>query len=103
MNSLIERVLSVEDEAADIIEKARTEAKELEKQVKACIVQIHNDSRIKMEERMATFRTEALRRHEEALANQEIRARKAVEAVKSIPDDLLKKHVEKIVNRFREM
>jgi hypothetical protein len=103
MNSLIDRVLSVESEASAIIEKARADARELEKRSNIDIDVIHNEAAVQVEKKIAAFRDEATRKHEEEVAKQEVNARNALEEVDRISTGVIFKQVEKIVDRFREI
>jgi len=103
MNSLIDNVLSLENDASTIIEKARVEAKELEKRVSNDITKIQQESQAMLEKKLVSFREEAGRRHEQEVAQQAIKAQQMLEKVDSIPAALIEKQIEKIVNRFREI
>ncbi|HOC68511.1 MAG TPA: hypothetical protein PLL36_07360 [Candidatus Hydrogenedentes bacterium] len=103
MDSLIDRLLSVEDEAGAIIEKARAEVKDLEKQTAASIAAVHDEIVCGVDRKFAAFREEALVRHEEEAARQKEAARKTLEAAGHIPAELISRQAEKIVARFREI
>jgi len=103
MESLIDRLLSVENEAGAIIEKARVEAKEVEKQAKSDIAAVQKEVAATVEEKFAGFREQALSKHEKDVADQEAEARKTLEAISHVPADLISKQAEKIAARFREI
>ncbi len=103
MDSLINKVLEVENEAAAIIEKAHAEAKEIEKRVGAELASFGKETAAKVEQRIVAFREEAMRRHEREAEKQAEEARKALEGVGHIPAELISRQVEKVVARFREI
>ncbi len=103
MESLIDRLLSVEGDAGAIIEKARAEVKELEKLTAASSMAIHKEVAAGVDRKFAAFREEALARHEQESARQKEAARKVLEEVGRVPAELIARQAEKIVTRFREI
>lgn len=103
MNSLIDRVLSVEEEACAIIEKARAEARELEKRAAVDISLIQKEALANVEKKIEAYREQALQKHEHDIAAQEAESRQVLESINQIPNSLIDAQIEKVVARFREI
>ncbi len=103
MNALIDTILSVENEANQLLEKARAEAKALEKKAAADIAALQQEMADKVVQKVAAFRETAERRHAEAAANEEQAGKQAVAALDTIPEAAISKQVNMIVARFCEI
>lgn len=103
MDSLIDRLLKLEGEAGAVIDKARAEAKELEKQTNADIAAMRKEVSVGVDRKSAAFREEALQRYEADAAQQKQEAEKVIESIGRVPEELISRQVEKVVARFREI
>lgn len=103
MDSLIDRLLTVEGEAGAVIETARAEAKELDKQANAAIAAMRQEVSAEVDRKLAAFREELLKRHEVETAKQKAEAERALEEVGRVPEAVVSRQVEKAVARFREI
>lgn len=103
MDSLIDKLLAVEGEAGAVIEKARVEAKELDKQSNAAIAAMRQEVSAEVNRKLAAFREGLFKRHESESAKQKAEAEKALEEVGRVPEVVISRQVEKVVARFREI
>lgn len=103
MNSLIENILAMENEANQVLERARAEATALEKKTSAEIAAIQQEATTKVGEQIAAFRETAERRHAEAVADTQSIAQQALQALDAIPGETLSRQVMQILNAFREI
>jgi vacuolar-type H+-ATPase subunit H len=102
MELLIDKIVSLESEANKIIEKARNDAKEMEKSVNTAIVAVQDELHKVLEKRVSDFRDEANLRQEKAIAEQSAETQRVLASVGSISNVVIAKQVDKIVNRFCE-
>lgn len=103
MNSLIDKLVSVESDANALIEQAKNEAKTIEKRVKDDIEAIQRELDAGLEQKIAAFRVEAQKRYEGEAQLQAEKARQMLAELDKIPASSVAAQVEKLVTRFREI
>lgn len=103
MDTLIDTLLSMEGEAGAVIERARAEAANLEKQAEADIAAARKEVLSTADRRIDAFREEVARKYETAAALQKTECVATLKALAEIPGDRISMQVEKIVARFREI
>jgi len=103
MNALIDTILAVENDATQLLEKARAEAKTLEKKAESEIAALQEEINAKVAQQVTAFRETAERRHADDAAKEKQAAQDALAALERIPGAVVSKQVDMIVARFREI
>jgi vacuolar-type H+-ATPase subunit H len=103
MDTLVEEIVSLENEADSIVAAARHEAHELEKSVMADVETYRRKLSEDMETKVSSFQKEVDTKHKAAVIEAEAELVRALGAVDRIADHILKKQIDRIVGRFSEI
>lgn len=101
MASLIENVLSLEQEADAIIAAAHAEARQIEERAEMELRARRETLEAEAAARLAAFREEAVARHREELAKAEQEAESAAASVRNLDKQALERQADKVVGRFK--
>ncbi len=102
MKSLIDDILTLENEANGLLEEARAKAKEIEKASTAKQAAIREEIMADVERRVAVFREEAERKHQEDIARAKAEHEAALAALDQIVDGVIADQADALVAQFRE-
>lgn len=100
MTSLVENIISLENEAEDIIEKARAGSKEIIRSVDDEIARYRDHLTGELETRLAHFRTEAEKKFEEIVADTSKEHERHLRSVRELPDSFAALQIERVLDRF---
>lgn len=103
MKSLIDDILSLEGEANSVLERARVQAKDLEKGAEAQMAAIQEEVRAAAEQRIAQYRAEAEKKHQADLAQARSSNERALKSIEQISESAVAGQVRRVVARFREL
>ncbi|MBN1615541.1 MAG: hypothetical protein JW950_13845 [Deltaproteobacteria bacterium] len=102
MAMLVDHIVALEREADGIIAQAQDEAKQLEEAAHAEIASFRQETARQLEERVEAFRNETEKRHRRAVEEAESELALALKAIDTTPEYVLKKQVDRIIERFCE-
>lgn len=102
METLVDKVLSLEKEADAILAKAGMDAEEIARKAEADASAYRQKMAEEMSRRLTVFRKQAEEKHAQALAEAEAELRAGLEALDRLPALAIEKAVNRIVSRFRE-
>lgn len=102
MASLIEDVLSIENQANEIVAKAHAESKNLEKTALTEIERVRQEIDAQTAQRVEAFRADALKRNQEALAAEKQEAARHIASLDRLDAGLVQKLSGMVVTKFRE-
>jgi F0F1-type ATP synthase membrane subunit b/b' len=102
MITLVEKIVSLENEADSIVANARTEAHELEKSATADIEAYRRKLSEDTEEKVSLFQKQMEAKHKASVVEAEEELVRALGAVDQIADDILREQTDRIVNKFSE-
>jgi len=100
MKTLIDKVLSLENEAERILDDARREAKKTDADADAQIAQLRADGEAVLQRRIQEYRNAAEQKHQDEVAKARAALAQELERVKQVPDSVLVEQAAKIVARF---
>ncbi len=100
MASLVENIISLENEADGIIEKARAGSKDIIGSVNDEIARYRDRLAGELESRLADFREKAEKKFQEAIAEASKEHALRLNSVKELPESFANPQVEKILDRF---
>jgi vacuolar-type H+-ATPase subunit H len=100
MVSLVKDIVSLEAEAESIIGHAHEAAKKLETDCEKQIASFRQKIIEETNQRISEFRIKLDEAHRTALVETEREQKIALDALESIPDDVLQKQVEQILTRL---
>jgi len=100
MASLIDNVISLEEEADGIIEAAQTRSKSILSSVDDELKRYREELTAQLEARLAEFRAETEKRFEDALARISMQHSEKLRAVKELPEEFSRLQVDRILDRF---
>jgi F0F1-type ATP synthase membrane subunit b/b' len=103
MNTLVENIVSLENEADSVVAKARVEAQELEKSAAADIEAYRRKLSEDMEAKVSAFQKQMEEKHKASVVAAEAELVRSLGAVDRIADDVLRKQIDRIVNKFSEI
>jgi F0F1-type ATP synthase membrane subunit b/b' len=103
MNTLVENIVSLENEADSVVTKARVEAQELEKSAAADIEAYRRKLSEDMEAKVSAFQKQMEEKHKASVVAAEAELVRSLGAVDRIADDVLRKQIDRIVNKFSEI
>jgi len=103
MKSLIDNILTLEIQANEILESRRKQAKELDKEAEAKVQADRQAIAAQVEQRVAAFRAQAEQKHKDDLAAAEAAFKQALAKIEGVSAQVIQKHAERIVARFREI
>jgi F0F1-type ATP synthase membrane subunit b/b' len=103
MESLVQNILSLENQANDLLEKARADAREHEKSAADKIAEIQQEISAQVESRVADFRAKAEQQHQEDVAQAQAESQRALAAVDHIGQEVIARHVDSVVARYLEL
>jgi F0F1-type ATP synthase membrane subunit b/b' len=103
MNTLVENIVSLENEADSIIAGARAEAQELEKSAAADIEAYRRKLSEDTETKVSLFQKQMEEKYKASVVEAEGELVRSLSAVDQIADDVLKKQIDRIVNKFSEI
>lgn len=101
MASLIEDVLSIESQANDIVAKAQSDAKALEKSVQTDIDRVAAEIEARTAQRVETYRRDAEQKHQAALAAEKQESAHRLAALERLDPGLVEKLSALILTEFR--
>ena len=102
MNTLVENIVSLENEADSIVAKANVEAHELEKSAAADIEAYRRKLSKDTAEKVSLFQKQMEAKHRVSVVEAEEELVRALGAVDQIADDVLNKQIDRVVNKFSE-
>ncbi|MBI4556826.1 MAG: hypothetical protein HY706_04520 [Candidatus Hydrogenedentes bacterium] len=102
MPSLVENVLSIEEQADQLVAEAQRAAKDLERQAEVEVDALRRELASGTDQRVAAYRQEAEARHRQALATAEAEFQAALCALEGIPQEVIRRQVDRIVSRLRD-
>jgi len=102
MKSLIDDILTLEDEANQLLESARATAKEIDKASASKQAAIREEIMADVERRVATFREEAERKHQEDIVRAKAEHEAALAALDQIVGGVISEQADAVVAQFRE-
>lgn len=102
MKSLIDDILTLEDQANGLLDGARATAKEIEKAAAAKQAAIQQEIMADVERRVGEFRSEAERKHQEDLAQAKAEHQAALAALEQVAATVITEQAEAVVAQFRE-
>ncbi len=102
MKTLIDKVLSLENEAERVLDKARQEAKAIDDNADAQIARIQLEDEAALLRRIDEYRNTATQKHQDEAAQARAALVQEIERVKRVPQSLLNEQAAKIVTRFCE-
>jgi hypothetical protein len=102
MESLIQNILSIENQANEILEKARGESREREKSALDQIAAIQQEIAGQVEARVGVFREAAEKQHKDDVAQAQAESQRALSAIDHIGQDVINRHVDRVVARYLE-
>ncbi|HUW61464.1 MAG TPA: hypothetical protein VMZ06_10695 [Candidatus Bathyarchaeia archaeon] len=102
MASLIEDVLSIESQANDIIAKAHSDAKALDKSAQAQIEQVASEIQARTAQRGEAYRREAEQKHQAALAAEKKESARRLSSLDGLDARLIEKLSGLVVAEFRK-
>jgi vacuolar-type H+-ATPase subunit E/Vma4 len=100
MIALVEKIVSLENEAESIVARAHEEAKRLEKDSEEETASYRRKLADEMEQRIAAFSSEREKMHQTAMTGAEGELKAALDAVDQIPPNILQDKVELIMSRL---
>jgi F0F1-type ATP synthase membrane subunit b/b' len=103
MVTLVENIVSLENEADSIVDSARKEAQELEKSAMADAETYRRKLSVDTDEKISLFRKEMEEKHKASVVEAEAELVRALGAVDQIAEDVLRKQIDRIVNKFSEI
>jgi F0F1-type ATP synthase membrane subunit b/b' len=103
MVTLVEKIVSLESEANSIIAAAHDKAHELEKSAMADAEAYRRKLSVDTDEKVSLFQKQMEEKHTAAVAEAEAELVRALGAVDQITDDVLRKQIDRIVNKFSEI
>ncbi|MCC6694633.1 MAG: hypothetical protein IT365_03280 [Candidatus Hydrogenedentes bacterium] len=101
MSTLIENILSLEQEASAMVAKAHEEALALAQQAEEQIQAHRAAVAEETGRRIEAYRSQTQVRHEEEVVEANERYAKAAESIEQVPQAALRKQIELIANTFR--
>jgi hypothetical protein len=102
MDTLVEKIVSLENEADSIIAGARAEAQKLEKSVSADIEAYRRKLSEDTEAKVSLFQKQMEERHKVSVVEAEGELVRSLGAVDQIADNVLREQIDRIVNKFCE-
>jgi F0F1-type ATP synthase membrane subunit b/b' len=103
MVTLVENIMSLENEADSIVDSARKEAQELEKSAIADVEAYRRKLSVDTDEKISLFQKEMEEKHKASVVEAEAELVRALGAVDQIAEDVLRKQIDRIVNKFSEI
>jgi len=103
MVTLVEKIVSLENEADSIVAAARDEAHELEKSAMTDAEAYRRKLSEDMEAKVSSFQKEMEAKHKASVMEAEEELVRALGAVDQIADPVLKEQIDRIVGRFSEI
>ncbi len=100
MPSLIDNVISLEQEADGIIEAAQARSKSILASVDDELKRYREELTAQLEARLAEFRTGTEKRFEDALARISAQHSEKLQAIKELPEEFSRLQVDRILDRF---
>lgn len=102
MEALIDTVLALEQEADRVIEQAHNSAKQIKSAAEEDLRTYREHLAHERQQRLQDMEQAAKDRFERISAEEEQRARDALKAITTIPQDRTESQIERILSRFRE-
>ena len=102
MITLVEKIVSLENEADSVVAEAHTEAHELEKSAAADIEAYRRKLSKDTEEKVSLFQKQMEEKHKASVVEAEQELVRALGAVDQVADDVLREQIDRIVNKFSE-
>lgn len=102
MKTLVDHVLSIENEAAGILEVARAEAKRIEQDAGVGAAALRAAAATDAAQRVAAFREAAREKLERDIAAAEAEGKRALAALEHIRGETIERQVQRVIARFRE-
>ena len=103
MKSLVESILSLEEEANGVLESIHAEAEAIEEDTAAKIQAIQDEAAANVAQRVAAFREQATKKHEQDIADAARESQQALHAVAQVSGDLIQTQAQHIVQAFCEL
>ena len=102
MEPLIDTVLALEQEADRLIEQAHGLAKQIKSAAEEELRTYRDQLAHERQQRLQDMEQAAKDRFERVAAEEEGRAKDALKAIATIPQDMIESQIERILSRFRE-
>lgn len=103
MVTLVEKIVSLENEADSIVAAAHDKARELEKAAMAEVDAYRRKLSDEMEAKISSFQKDMEAKHKASAAEAEQELARAIGTVDRIADTTLREQINRIVNRFSEL
>ncbi len=103
MVTLVEKIVSLENEADSIVAAAHDKARELEKSATADVEAYRRKLSEDMEAKISSFQIEMEAKHKASAAEAEEELARALGAVDQVAGSLVREQIDRIVNRFSEL
>lgn len=103
MSGLVKDVVDLEAEADAVIEKARAEARELDRAVKRDIASYQDRVGTDLDARVQVYREEAEARHARMMADARDELERALRSLERVPEGTLRAQVDRILERCRSL
>lgn len=103
MDTLVEKIVSLENEADSIVAAAHTEAKGLEKSTAAEIETYRRKLSTDTDAKVSSFQKEMETKHQASVIEAEAELVRALGAVDRIEENILKRQIDRIVGRFGDI
>lgn len=103
MSNLIQNILSLEDQAEEVLASAHVEAEATAQEAKAQIRAIQEEVAAGVEKRVAAFREEAERRHGQELEEEKKTFREDLASIADVPSAVIEQQVQHVMRYFREL
>ncbi|HOV91335.1 MAG TPA: hypothetical protein PKW07_11595 [Syntrophorhabdaceae bacterium] len=101
MSTLIEDTIAIEKEANSILEHARMEAKQIEKECESKIDIYRREKMAEMNKMIAEFEKKAEEDYKKSLFQYEDELKETINRIENIPDDILNRQIELILARLQ--
>ena len=103
MATLVENIVSLENEADLIVAQARVEAKEMEKSSIAQAEAYRSKLAEKTEQKVAAFRKETEEKSQRTIAEAQDELAQALSAMDHIAGSVVREQINRIISRFSEL
>jgi hypothetical protein len=102
MQSLLENIVSLEKEADELVDMARTEAQKIKTVIENELLRYVDDLKHEREQRLMVKEKEANELFQQTVAEEERKIKKSRAAIENISKDSIHLQIERILSRFRE-
>jgi len=102
MQSLIDNIIALENEADEQIEKARAEAQKIRAAAEEELRLYREELARELEQRLKEMRQSAEKQFQQAVTDEEQRSKEALNTIANIPQNIIQSQIDRVLSRFRE-